>query len=285
MDPLITLPLTAIMPEALPRDRSAADPAAMEDLVASIAANGLRQPVEVWALSTPMDGFTHGLIAGHRRLAAHHRLASLRTDGSFATIACFLRSPASLPAALAAMVEENECRAGITPWEKARLLVVTVSEGHFDTLDAAVAALHPLANATDRSRLRSLAHVVDVLDEVLTDPTAYSLRQLLRLSAALKAGFAEVILTALQQNEGRRQPEQWDLLQNILAEAERSLLDPTFDPPPPRRAKRVVRPREGLVIRREWLPNGWRLVFTGPEAKGMMIESVIGEIERMYGPG
>ena len=44
-------------------------------------------------------------------------------------------------------------------------------------------------------------------------------------------------------------------------------------------------PHPGLTIRREWLPNGWRLVFTGPEAKGMMMESVMAEIERMYGAG
>lgn len=42
---------------------------------------------------------------------------------------------------------------------------------------------------------------------------------------------------------------------------------------------------QGLTIRREWLPNGWQLVSTGPEAKGMMIERVMEEIERMYGPG
>ena len=42
-------------------------------------------------------------------------------------------------------------------------------------------------------------------------------------------------------------------------------------------------PRPGLTIRREWLPNGWRLVFTGPEMKGMMVESVMGEVGRVYG--
>ena len=42
---------------------------------------------------------------------------------------------------------------------------------------------------------------------------------------------------------------------------------------------------QGLTIHREWLPNGWQPVFTGPEAKGMMIERVMQEIERMYGVG
>ena len=32
----------------------------------------------------------------------------------------------------------------------------------------------------------------------------------------------------------------------------------------------------GLMIRREWGPNGWRLVFAGRVAKGVMVESVMG---------
>lgn len=279
------LPITAIDPHALPRDRITLDPQAMADLTTSIATNGLRQPIEVWALSTPTPPFTHGLISGFRRLTAHQTLAALRQDGSFTQIEAFLRTPATLPEALASMVEENEVRADISPWEKASLIVVAVAEGLFDTPDAAIAALHPLANPTQKSRLRAVVGVVEVLDDALTDPHSYSLRHLLRLSTALKADFADVIRAALHENADKSQAAQSDLLQNILTEADFALANPRFDPRPPRKAKRLLRPRAGLTIRREWLPNGWRLVFTGPEAKGMMIESVMAEIERMYGPG
>ena len=282
------IPLAAILTDALPRDRATLEPAALAELQNSIATDGLRQPIEVWRLTTPHlteSGETHeyGLISGLRRLTAIQNLAKYRPD-AYPTIDAFLRTPKSLPDALAAMVAENEIRADITPWEKAMLILNAVAEDIFPTPDAAIAALFTASNPTTRSRLRATVTVTEELNGILTDPTAYSLRQLLRIAAALKAGFSDVIEVALREAEDRSQPGQWALLQNILTESELSLKDPTFDPPPPRRAKRISRPRTGLTIRREWLPNGWQLVFTGPEAKGMMIDSVMGEIERMYGP-
>jgi ParB family chromosome partitioning protein len=278
------LPLTQIAPFALPRDRAALDPQALAELQSSIATQGLRQPIEVWRLSTPTeDGHLYGLISGLRRFTAHENLARLRGNGDFTTIQAFLRTPASVPEALAAMVTENEIRAQITPWEKAALILTTIAEGHYPTPDAAIAGLFPQSDATARSRLRAVVSVVQALDGHLTDPLAYSLRQLLRLSTAVKAGFVPVLITALQEHTEKAQPAQWELMQNILAEADRSLADPNFDPPPPHKARRLLHPRPGLTIRREWLPNGWRLVFTGDEAKGMMIESVMAQIERMYG--
>ena len=184
------------------------------------------------------------------------------------------------------MVTENEIRTQITPWEKADLILQSVVMGIFDTPDAAIAKLFPEASATARSRLRAIASVVEALSEVITDGPSYSLRQLLRIASALRADFGALIETALRESPDKSADVQRDLMDNILTEAELSLANPRhFDPAPPRRAKRLSSPRDGLTIRREWLPNGWRLVFTGPEAKGMMIESVMGEIERMYGPG
>jgi ParB family chromosome partitioning protein len=281
---LIHIPLTQIDMHALPRDRSTLPPAALAELQSSIATEGLRQPIEVWRLSTPSEGHTYGLISGMRRLTSHKNLAELRGNGDFTTIAAFVRTPNSLPEALAAMVTENEIRSEITPWEKGLLILNAVEEDIFETPDAAIAGLFPHTSPSAKSRLRTIVQVVQNLNGILNDPTTYSLRQLLRIAAALKADFADVIEVALREAEDRSQAGQWEMLQNILTEAELSLKDPTFDPPPPRRAKRISRPRVGLTIRREWLPNGWRLVFTGPEAKGMMIDSVMGEIERMYGP-
>ena len=204
--------------------------------------------------------------------------------GSLTTIQAFLRTPQTLPQALAAMVAENEIRADITPWEKGRLIMNAVQEDIFPTPDAAVAGLYPHATPSTRSRLRTVAGVVHDLTGILTDPTVYSLRQLLRIAAALKADFAEVIAVALRECPDRSQPVQWDLLQNILSEAEHSLTEPQ-KPQAPGRPRRLLYPRANLIIRRERLPNGYRLTFTGPEARGMMMESVLDQIERMYGPG
>lgn len=49
--------------------------------------------------------------------------------------------------------------------------------------------------------------------------------------------------------------------------------------------KRVLHPKPGLVVRGDWLPNGWRLVLSGEAAKGMRIESVMQEVERLYRKG
>ena len=44
------IPLSQIAADILPRDRSHADPAALDDLIRSIKAMGLRQPIEVFGL-------------------------------------------------------------------------------------------------------------------------------------------------------------------------------------------------------------------------------------------
>ncbi len=129
------IPLAAIAVDALPRDRTQIAPEALAELQSSIATSGLRQPIEVWRLSTPDGPHEYGLISGLRRLTAHMRLASLRGNGDFTTIPAFIRQPATITQALALMIEENEARADLSPWEKGRILFECVSQGHFDTID------------------------------------------------------------------------------------------------------------------------------------------------------
>lgn len=109
------IPTAEILAEALLRDRTHLDPTALEALAASIARDGLRQPIEVWRLSTPAGPHRFGLISGLRRLTAHRLLASRRPD-HFTTIAAFIRNPASIPEAMAAMIAENEIRENLSPW-------------------------------------------------------------------------------------------------------------------------------------------------------------------------
>jgi ParB family chromosome partitioning protein len=276
------IPTASIDAEALPRDRLCLDPEALATLTRSITAEGQRQPIEVFPLANcpPCDW---GLISGYRRLSVFRTLAALRGNGDFTTIAAFIRTPASIPAAIAAMVSENEIRADISPWERARLITVAISQAYFDTPDAAIATLHPHATAVQKSRLRAVVSVVDALDEVLMSPQVYSLRQLLRLASALRAGFAEVILTALYTTPDKSPEAQWAVLQNVLLEAEQTLKDPA-PPTLPGRPRRILYPRSGLTVRRERTQHGWSLHFTGEEAHGMMLDSVMDAIERMYGP-
>ena len=277
---LITLPLDEIDEAALPRDRTALDAAALADLQRSIAATGLRQPIEVFALACPEPPLRYGLISGLRRLTATRALCAL-DRGRPATIAAFLREPGTIAAALAAMVAENDIRADLSAWEKGRIATLTRDSGHFPTLDAAILALYPAADRSRRARLRALALVVDELDGCLAAPETLSLRQMLRLAAALRADFCDLIRTALAESSAAMPEAQWALLSPILDEAEASLKDPTRYRPG--RPRRLLRPRSGLTVRREMTPDGWILRFTGPEATGMMMETVMDEIERMYG--
>ncbi len=280
-DPLILIPLDAIDADALPRDRSATDAEAMQALIQSITATGLRQPIEVWALSTPRDGRTHGLISGHRRLQAFTRIRALRNGANHTEIPAFLRTPASIAAAMADMIAENELRSQISPWEKGRILLDAVGEEIFDTLDAAVKGLHPHVSPMQRTRLRAMAQVAEALNGVLTAPETLSQRQLLRIAGALNGSFEPLLITAIRECDDKRAERQWALMERVIAESE----DWSRNPDPvtrPGRPLRVLRPRSGLTVRREKTPEGWSIHFTGPEAHSFLATSVMDEIERLY---
>jgi ParB family transcriptional regulator, chromosome partitioning protein len=270
------IPTIQIDAEALPRDRTHLDPTALTELRLSIATHGLRTPVEVYVTDT---GFA--LISGFRRLTAYRALHQLTQNPAYATITATILRPKSIPEALTLMVEENDIRADLSPWEKGRIAVEARNLGHFDTIDAATIALYPNATPMRRSRLRALALLVDELDGHLTAPETLSQRQALRLAAALRAGFTDLIRTALDQSHTKTPEANWTLLQPILDEAEQSLKDPT--PYRPGRPRRVLRLRSGLTVRRELAAEGWVLRFTGPEATGMLMETVLDEVERMVG--
>lgn len=271
---LTTLPIDRIDANALPRDRSGLEHEALAELQSSIAANGLRMPIEVFETETG-----YALISGLRRLTAVTNLCALR--GTTAEIAAFIRTPATLAEALAAMVEENDIRQNPSPWERGRIITTLRDSGDFETLDAATRALYPHANAAKRQRLRSAALVVEELDGLLKTPEHLSERQILRLAAALRADFTALIVTTLQETRADSIEGQWQALLPVMVEAERSQDDPT--PHRPGRPRRILRPAPGVVVRREMTPDGWVLRFTGPDATGMRMDFVMDEVERLFG--
>jgi len=281
------IPLAEIDAEALPRDRTTLDDRPLGELVDSIAVDGLRMPIEVWELSEPRDtpsGPPHryGLISGFRRLAAFRKLAGDAPDPAFAAIPAFLRAPRSVGHAMAQMIDENEIRVQISPWERARLLSRAVEEGIFETIDEALAGLFPLADRNKRSRLRLMVPVAEALDGLLKTPEQLSQNRMLSLAAGYAAGLGQVIETALTESSARSLDAQWRVIQGVLSEINE--MEPS-NPTRPGYPRRVVRPREALTIRRERTREGWCLHFTGREAKGMLMEDIMDEVERMYGTG
>ena len=284
MDPILHIELGAIALDALPRDRATLDAAALDELQASVARDGLRQPIEVWQLSTPQGGHSYGLISGLRRLTVHHNLNRLRPT-AFTTIPAFLRSPASVADAMAAMVAENEIRCDLSPWDKGCLLVRSVDEGIFDSVEAAANALHPAITRQKRFVFRTYASVVAELQDQITTPETLTHSQMLRLGAALRGGLIEVIQHILKEVRGQTLDHQWHALLPTLTEADR------HDPEVPATLKSPARPRrllglkQGLFIRRELAKDGWILRFTGQEArKGALMDDVMDHIERMFQP-
>ena len=283
------IPLAAILTDALPRDRATLEPAALAELQNSIATDGLRQPIEVWRLSTPAPNENggvseYGLISGLRRLTATRNLAKYRPE-AYPTIPAFLRTPKDIPAALAAMVAENEIRADPSPWDKGRILVQVVEEGHFPTLDAAVTALHPNAPRQKRARLRACASVVQELDGQITTPDRLTENRLLRLASSLRGGFTDLIRQILRETRGLSLETQWSALLQTLIEADRGEEEFPATPTTSARPRRMLELPQGLTLRREITPGGYVLRFTGPEAKqGGLMDDVMDMVERMCMP-
>lgn len=271
------IPLTQIDETALPRDRSVLDEGALTELQTSIAVNGLRQPIEVFATDTG-----YGLISGYRRLAAVQALYKLTNDEKYATISATLRTPADHAAALHAMVEENDIRADISPWDQARVAVSAVPHA-FETIDAAIHTLYRNAARQRRARIRTIADVVENYAHLLTAPETLSMRRLERLAAATRSGFDRLIEHALTQTKTQSVQGQWAILDNVLREAEAEARSSEPEDPRPGRPRRNMQPRADLHIRREMTRDGWSLRFTGREATGPFMEEIMDYIEQNFG--
>lgn len=290
--PIHLVALDAIDDTAIPRDRTALEPDALRELRDSIATHGLRMPVELFELPEPRGACRYGIISGLRRVTAHREIAANLGLKKFAEIAAFIRPMPDLATGLMAMVEENAIRADLSPWEQGRMATVAVDWHAYDTVEEAIDGMHPTATAVKRTRLRTIARVVTALEGLLTEPERLSLRQLLRLGTALRNGFEEVIVLALQSTKLKNPDSQWAAILPYLLESERFVStepDPAAAFMPIRtetrgRPRRVARPRPGLTIRREMTRDGYLLRLTGPDASSGLVDEVIDEIERWLTP-
>lgn len=282
---IITLPLSRIAADAFPRDRTAPDPVAQAELVASILRDGLRQPIEVVELSETLDGCTHALVSGMRRLLASREIARMQGREATATIAATLRSPQSMADILRDIAAENEQRAQISMFEKGRFLIAAVAEGHFDSLDAAIAAIFPAVARAKAYRLRAAAEVAQALDGRLSTPEALTQNQIEALATALRRGMGDLVDEVLKLHHAQPLPLQMQALKPTLAEAA-TLTDAACDLT--RRTgtpRRLLRLPQGLTIRREQTAKGWLLHFSGPEARsGALMDDVFRLIELNFLP-
>jgi ParB/RepB/Spo0J family partition protein len=180
---LEALPLEAIEMNHILRDRMGMYGEELDVLVASIAARGQTTPIEV----TPLPGQPgrYGLISGYRRMAALQKLA--QSDPAFASVKAQVVSHASAEAAYVAMVEENEVRVDLSPYERAHLVVRALESGLFPDEKDALQTLYENVTRSKRSRIKALMPLVRALGDTIRHPAHLSERMGLALVKAIAA--------------------------------------------------------------------------------------------------
>ena len=157
-------------------------------------------------------------------------------DARFATIQALIRRPETLEDAYVAMVEENEVRVGLSPYERARVAALATARGVFPSEKAALLTLFATASRPKRSRIRAFLEIYHALDGVLRFPAHLPERLGLTLVETLREEGGGRIAAAL----AAAAPE--------TADAERAVLEACLAPEgrtPEGRAPE--RPREDRV--------------------------------------
>jgi len=239
------LPLGVIDQGYLMRDRLVQDEEEMGALISSLRARGQQTPIEVIAYSGPKDGKTHGLISGWRRLTALTRLHhEAPEDPRFATVRARIVAPDNMQAAYVAMVEENEIRANLSHYERARIALRAYGAGLYPTQKAALQGLFDSVSRSKRSKINSFIPLVEALDSLLQFPTSIPEKLGLELSRTLSEDhrFKSRLVSALIDPPARSAQDELDRLSAALA-GQRGAGDPFSGLAPAPERKSEAAPR------------------------------------------
>ncbi|MDN5786642.1 ParB N-terminal domain-containing protein [Pseudorhodobacter sp.] len=280
---LLDLPLDVIEMSHLIRDRMVVDREELEELKASIRSNGMRAPIEVAALT---DG-RYGLISGWRRLTV---LGELRAEEgtAFATAKAILRTADQMGAAYTAMVEENELRAQLSPYERGRVAVVSAGQGAFGSADQAIDVIFAAASKSKRSKIRSFALIHEELGDMLKHPTELSERNGLRLAYALRQGMVSELRSALIKEQGRGAGAEWAKIEPFVTAAEDIEREPERGgrPKAPKSPHAPAKPHSFAndvsmeMLRHE---DGFSIRLRGPHAVHELAETIMAKLETWLG--
>lgn len=204
------IPLAEIRCDHLLRDRFVINDEEMDALVASLAARGQQTPVEVVAL--PEGGY--GLISGLRRIEALRRLEQ---EDALALI----RAPEGSEAAYVAMIEENEIRANLSFYERARVAAEAARIGIYPSAQAAVQALFAHSSASKRSKILNFVTLHQFLGDILRFPVAIPEKLGLALAKALETepGFGTRLCDSLRKTPAGDAATERRALERALARA------------------------------------------------------------------
>ena len=284
---ILEIPLDQIQPDAMIRDRTVLIAEEMTELQDSIALNGLRLPIEVFALPDfQPDGPRYGVLSGYRRMKAVQHLFDLTGQEKYATIRAILRDPDQMGGAFAAMIEENEIRASLSHFERGRIVVIAVKQGSFISVEEAVDALFPSASKAKRSKIRSFALVFEELGDMLIFPETLKEKEGLRLAQVLRQGGEKRLREVLAAEEPATSVQETELLSLVLDEFETKPRDLSRGGRPAtklQRSGRQDRPMltlsRGITLQRDEDSQGHLIRLRGKGLTTDLIDSVMVELQ------
>jgi ParB family chromosome partitioning protein len=268
---VLDLPLDSVASDHLARDRIGLEEGEMAALRESIRSHGQRHPIEVVALTGPLP---YGLVSGWRRLAALRALHAETGEARFATVRALVLRPADAGEAYVAMVEENEIRVGLSYYERARIVALSVARGVFPDEATARRRLFATASRPKRSRIGAFGEIYHALDAHLRFPAAIPERLGLRLVERLREGQGERIAAALAAAAPADAAAEIALLEELSQPARAK-------PPRPAPALEEVRPGLHMALRPGG--GGWTLVLKGRGMTPALAAEIRDLIERMEG--
>lgn len=216
------IPLDDIVIHKLTRDRTVTDDFELKELVTSIAAIGLSNPIRV----EPRDDGKYELVQGFRRLAAFKQLRHDHPgDDAYQAIpaAIFARGE-TLETLYRRMVDENLVRKDISFAEMAKLAITYADDLETDVTDAdkAVGVLFQSASYQKRSYIRTFIKVIDPLwrDLKFAEDIPRALGVALAQQIDEVPGTVRAIQADLKEWEDRSVADELEILRRFTGSAE-----------------------------------------------------------------
>lgn len=275
--------------DAMIRDRMSMGEPEMLELRLSIAAHGLRLPIEVFELQAPgPKGQRYGLLSGYRRLLAVRGLLELTEAEKYRTIRAIVRPHADNGSAFVSMIEENEVREQLSHFERGRIAVIAANHGAFANTEDAVDKLFATGSKAKRSKIRSFALIFEELGDMLQFPEGLTERRGLQLAQALRQGAEARLRQALSEHPPADAEEEWQTIEPAI-----TTIDPTERDlrkgGRPRKSQPVtgwindktLRTSSGVTIRRSQDTQGHILRLEGAAITSELMDSLMVEIQAL----
>lgn len=290
---MVELPVAAIDADAMIRDRMTMGEAEMMELRQSIAAHGLRLPIEVFALEGEgREGHTHGLLSGYRRLLATRALLELTGQDRYRTIRAIVRPREEAGGAFVSMIEENEVRENLSHFERGRIAVIAANHGAFANTEDAVDRLFASGSKAKRSKIRSFALIFEELGDMLEFPEQLTERRGLQLATALRQGAEAQLRQALSHASPPDAEAEWAVIEPVIRREEQGIRDPARGGRPKRAASpgapahgwiddQTLRTSSGVTIRRSSDGRGHLLRLEGDVLTADLMDSLMLEIRAL----